>query len=147
MGCTKMLYYMLPGTTSEEIDNYIINDPIVKEDNERFYIYPKELYTRLLINKQDLKFNKPVNMNEDTYKYEWLRTYISILNQLLVDLGSVCDSNSCQKMTASPDLEFLCMVDGGKNGNKCCPIDYCMYNLEAYQKPLTDRSFYSDRAT
>jgi hypothetical protein len=32
-----MLSYLLPGTTSEEIDNEHINDPNVKEGNERFY--------------------------------------------------------------------------------------------------------------
>jgi hypothetical protein len=58
MGCTKMLYYILPGTTSEEIDNDIINDSNAKEGNEHLYIYPQELYTRLLISKQNLKFNK-----------------------------------------------------------------------------------------
>jgi hypothetical protein len=65
-----MLYYMLPGTTSEEIDNELINDPNAKECNERFYIYPQELHTRLLISKQDLKFDKSNWMSEETYKYE-----------------------------------------------------------------------------
>jgi hypothetical protein len=46
-----MLYYIIPGTTSEEIDNELINHPNVKEGNEHFYIYPQELYTRLLISK------------------------------------------------------------------------------------------------
>jgi hypothetical protein len=62
MGCIKMLHYILPGTTSEEINNDIINDLNAKEGNE-----PQELYTRLLIIKQNLKFNKPVNMGEETY--------------------------------------------------------------------------------
>jgi hypothetical protein len=31
----KMLYYIIPGTTSEEIDNKLINDLNVKEGNER----------------------------------------------------------------------------------------------------------------
>jgi hypothetical protein len=103
MGLIKMLYYILPGTTSEEIDNDIINDPNTKEGNERFYIYPQELYTRLLISKQDLKFNKPVNMGEHTYKYEILRTYTAIFNQLLVDMGNMYDSKSRPKMTAGPN--------------------------------------------
>jgi hypothetical protein len=114
-----MLRYMLPGTISEEINNKLINDPNVNEGNERLYIYPKELYTRLLISKQGLKFDKPNWMGEETYKYEWLRTYTAILNQLLVDSGNVCDSKSCPKMTAGPDWEFLCMVHGRKKGNEC----------------------------
>jgi hypothetical protein len=114
MGDAKMLYYIIPGTTSEEIDNELINDPNVKEGNERFYIYPQELYTRLLISKQDMKFEKPNNMSENTCKYEWVRTYTAILNQLLVDLENVCDSKSCPRMTTRPDLEFLCVLQGKK---------------------------------
>jgi hypothetical protein len=34
---------MLPGTTSEEIKNELLNDPNMKEGNERFYIYPQGL--------------------------------------------------------------------------------------------------------
>jgi hypothetical protein len=67
-----MLYYIIPGTTSKEIDNELIKNPNVKECNE--------LYTRLLISKQDLKFEKPDNKSEYTYKYEWLRTYTALLN-------------------------------------------------------------------
>jgi hypothetical protein len=86
----------------------------MKEGNELHYLYPQELYTRLLINKQDLKFEKPNWMGEDTYKYEWLRTYTTILNQLLVDLGNVHESKSCPNMTAVPDCEFLCVLYGKK---------------------------------
>jgi hypothetical protein len=120
MGDIKMLRYMLPGTTSEKIDNVLLNNPNLKEGNERFYIYPQGLYTGLMIRKQDLKFDKSNWMGEGTYKYEWLRTYTAILNQFLIDLGNVC---SCPKMTAGPDWQFLCMVDGGKKGNECYPVD------------------------
>jgi hypothetical protein len=98
-----MFYYIIPGTISEENDKELINDPNVIEGNELHYLYPQELYTQLLIRKQDLKFDKPNWMGEDIYKYEWLRTYKAILNQLLVDLENVCDSMSCRRMTAGPD--------------------------------------------
>jgi hypothetical protein len=133
---------MLSGTTSEEIDNELINDPNVKEGNECFYIYPQELYTLLLISKQNPKFDKPNWIVEETYKYEWLRIYTAILNQLPVDLGNVC---SCPKITAGLDWQFLCMVHGGKKGNECWGIDYCVHNLETIQKLLIDRSYFCDR--
>jgi hypothetical protein len=136
-----MLYY-IPGTTSEEFDNEVINDPNVKEGNEHFHIYPQELYIRLLISKQDLKFDKPDNIGEETYKYEWLITYLAILNKLLIDLGSVC---TCKKMIATKDWEFWCMAHPGKNGFECCTIDYCMHNLDTFQGLLTNPSFYPDR--
>jgi hypothetical protein len=133
---------MLPGTTSEEIDNELINDLNVKEGNERFYIYPQKLYNRLLISKQDLKFDKPNNIGEGTYQYEWLLTYTAILNQLLVDLGKVC---TCKKMTATSDWEFWCMVHPGKNGFECCPVDYFTHNLDTFQNIQGNQSFYPDR--
>jgi hypothetical protein len=60
-----------------------------------------------MLSKQDLKFEKPDYMSEDTYKYEWLRTYTAMLNQLLVDLGNVCDSMSCLKMIVRFELGIL----------------------------------------
>jgi hypothetical protein len=68
MGDTKMLCYMLPGTTSEEIDDVRLNDLNLKEGNERFYLYPQALYSGLMLSKQDLKFDKPDNIGEGTYK-------------------------------------------------------------------------------
>jgi hypothetical protein len=135
---------MFPGTISEEIDNERLNDPNMKEGNERFYLYPQGLYSGLMISKQDLKFNKPDNIGEETYKYEWLRTYLAILNKLLIDLGSVC---SCSKMTTTEDWQFLCMVRAGKKGNECWEIDYCRHNLEAFQNILSDRTYYPDRTS
>jgi hypothetical protein len=121
---------MLPGTTSEEIDNARLNDPNLKEGNERFYLYPQGLYSGLMLSKQDPKFDKPDNIGEGTYKYEWVITYIAILNELLVDLGKEC---ICKTMTAPEDLEFRCMVHPGKNGFDCCAVDYCIHNLDTFQ--------------
>jgi hypothetical protein len=116
---------MLPGTTSEEIDNTRLNDPNMKEGNEHFYIYPQGLYSGLMLSKQDLKFNKPDNIGEGTYKYEWIIKYLAILNQLLLDLGGVC---SCPKMIATKELEFPFMAHPNKKGFEYCPVDYCMHN-------------------
>jgi hypothetical protein len=143
MGDQKMLRYMLLGTTSEEIDNARLNDPNMKEGNERFYIYPQGLYSRLMLSKQDLKFDKPNNIDIDTYKYELLRTYVVILNQLLIDLGSVC---TCSKMTATEDWQFLCMVHPGKNGFECCAVGYCIHNLDTFQCLVTNPSFFPSRS-
>jgi hypothetical protein len=134
---------MLLGTTSEEINNDLLNDPNMKEGNERFYLYPQGLYSGLIISKQDLKFDKPDNISEDTYKYEWLITYLAILNQLLVDLRKEC---TCKKMIATSDWEFGCMVHPGKNGFECCPVDYFIHNLDTFQTLLTNPSFYPDKS-
>jgi hypothetical protein len=68
MGDTKMLSYMLPGTTSEDIDNVRLNDPNLKEGNEKFYLYPQAFYSGLMLSKQDLKFDKHDKIGEGTYQ-------------------------------------------------------------------------------
>jgi hypothetical protein len=133
---------MLPETTSEDIDNARLNDLNLKEGNEKFYLYPQALYSRLMLSKQDLKFDKPNKIAEGTYQYEWLITYATILNELLVDLGKEC---TYKKMTATSDWEFRCMVHPPKNGFECCAVDYCLHNLDTLQLLLTDCSFYPDR--
>jgi hypothetical protein len=101
---------MLPRMISEEIDNARLNDPNMKEGNESFYIYPQALYSGLMLSKQDLKFDKPDKIGEGTYKYEWIITYLAILNKLLIDLGKEC---TCKKMIATKDWEFRCMAHPG----------------------------------
>jgi hypothetical protein len=95
-----------------------------------------------MLSKQDLKFNKPDNIGEGTYKYEWIITYLTKLNQLLLNFGMVC---TCKKMITTKDWEFWCMVHGNKNGFDCCAVDYSKHNLETFQNLLTDPSFYPDR--
>jgi hypothetical protein len=133
---------MLPGTTSEEIDNARLNDPNLKEGNEKFYLYPQGLYSGLMLSKQDLKFDKPDNVGEGIYQYEWLITYFAILDELLVDLGKEC---TCSNMTATKEWEFRCTVDPNKNGFECCPVDYFTHNLDTFQCLLTNPSFFPDR--
>jgi hypothetical protein len=64
-----------------------------------------------MLSKQDLKFDKPDNIVEGTYEYEWIITYLTILNKLLLDLGKVC---TYSKMIATKDWEFQCMVHPNK---------------------------------
>jgi hypothetical protein len=134
---------MLPGTTSEEIDNVRLNDLNLKESNEKFYLYPQALYSGLMLSKQDLKFDKPDKIGEGTHQYEWLLTFVAILKELLVDLGK---EYTCKKMTATSDWEFRCMVHPPKSGLDCCAVDYFIHNLDTFQNILGNQSFYPDRS-
>jgi hypothetical protein len=49
-------------------------------------------------------------------------------------------------MIATEDWEFWCMAHPDKNGFECCPVDYCMYNLDMFQTLLTNPSFYPNRS-
>jgi hypothetical protein len=98
-GCAKLLYCFIPGTTSEEINNELINNLNVKEGNKQWYLYQQELYTQLLISKEDVKLEKPDHISLESYKYESFRTYIVILNQLLLNMGKTYNSRSYPKIT------------------------------------------------
>jgi hypothetical protein len=96
-----------------------------------------------MLSKQDLKFDKPNYLGEDTYKYEWVITYVTIFNQLLLNFGFEC---TCKKMIVTENWEFRCMVQVNKNGFDCFAVDYCKHNLEMFQTILTNPSFYPNRS-
>jgi hypothetical protein len=53
--------YILPGTSSEKINENIQNNPNIKEGNENNFAYPQNLYL-LLLQKKDvnIEFIKPL---------------------------------------------------------------------------------------
>jgi hypothetical protein len=85
-------------------------------------------------------------MGIETYKYQWLRNYITILIQLLFELGNVCNSKSCPRITGRPDLEFLYVAYGSKTGKQCFSVEYYILNLETIQNILTVSSFFWNRS-
>jgi hypothetical protein len=52
--------FIFPGTSSEEIDDFIENDSIIREGNQRHYLYPQNLFQLLLQKKNvNMEFIKP----------------------------------------------------------------------------------------
>jgi hypothetical protein len=96
--------------------------------------------------KQDLKFEQPDLIRVETYKYEWLRTNLTILNQLLLHFEKVCNSKWCPRMIVGLDLEFLCIVYSSKTGKQCYPMYCCTHNLETIQNLLNDHSYFYNRS-
>jgi hypothetical protein len=57
--------FISPGTSSDEIDDFIENDLNVREDNERKYLYPQYLYELLWQRKDiNIEFKKDNNMGD-----------------------------------------------------------------------------------
>jgi hypothetical protein len=61
--------FIFPGTSSDEIENFIENDSNIREG--KVYLYPQNLY-ELLLQKKDwnIEFIKPNNMGIKEYQYE-----------------------------------------------------------------------------
>jgi hypothetical protein len=62
--------FIFPGTSSDDIDDFIENDSNVREGNERKYLYPQYLY-KLLLQRKDIniEFKKPNDMGINEYNY------------------------------------------------------------------------------
>jgi hypothetical protein len=88
--------FIFPGTSFEEIDDFIENDLDIREGNERKYLYPQYLYELLLektnVNIQFIKTNK-MGINE--CNYEWTRPFHTLFLEIVTELG--------------PDWEYKCM--------------------------------------
>jgi hypothetical protein len=66
--------------------------------------------------------------------------------EIVAELGNVCDSKTCPRITAGPDWEYKCMSHGGgKYIFNCCAIDYCIHTLDTTLPLLTHPAFYPDR--
>jgi hypothetical protein len=76
--------FIFPGTTSQEIDNYIENDLNIRERNKKHYLYPQYLYHLLLEKKNvNIIFIKPDKMSIKKYNYEWTRAFHKFSHTLL----------------------------------------------------------------
>jgi hypothetical protein len=139
--------FIFPGTSSDDIDNFIENDSNVKEGNERFYTYPQYLYELLLQRKDiNIEFNKPNNMKINNYYYELTRAFHMLFSEIVTELGNVCDSKTCPRMTAGQDWEYKCMNHGNPKSNpNCSAIDYCIHTLDTTMPLLSHPAFYPDR--
>jgi hypothetical protein len=78
------------------------------------------------------------------YNYEWTRGCHTIFLKIAVELGEMCNSKQCLRMTAGKDWEFKCMSHGKLNLN-CSAIDYCLPTLETNVCLLSNPTFFPDR--
>jgi hypothetical protein len=140
-----MREYILPGTSSKQINENIKNNPNIKEGNEDYFTYPQNLYT-LLLQKKDviIEFIKPPDLNIKTYNYEWTKTFNFFFLQLFIQLSEECSKKTCPDMTAGKKLEYLC-TQHGKNTKKYCAINYVSHNVNTTIAVLLNPRFYLNR--
>jgi hypothetical protein len=105
------------------------------------------LYELLLQRKDiNIEFKKPNDMKINNYNYEWTRAFHTLFSEIVTELGEVCDSKTCPRMTAGPDWEYKCMNHGNIKMNfNCCAIDYCTHTLDTTMPLLINPIYFSDR--
>jgi hypothetical protein len=85
--------FIFPGTSSDEIDDFVKNNLNIREDNERKYLYPQYLYGLLLQRKYiNTEFKKPDNMGIKEYHYECTTAFNTIFSPIVTELEEVCNS-------------------------------------------------------
>jgi hypothetical protein len=96
--------FIFPGTSSDEIDDFIEKDSDIKEWYKSYYLYPQYLY-ELLLQKKDanIGFLKSNDVEINEYNYKWTRAFHSIFSPIVIELGEVCNTKQCSSMTAGKD--------------------------------------------
>lgn len=111
-----------PHAIPENIQDLIRNDPC---DMERMYELPTN------------------EMDPLVWQYEHLRQFVIEFNLLLVALGDECTPDTCPKMTASNEWQYLCAAH--RKPQDCAAIDYMMHTIDGSTALLTNAKHFSSR--
>jgi hypothetical protein len=84
-------------------------------------------------------------MKINNYNYEWTRAFHTLFSEIITELGEVCDSKTCPKITAGPDWEYICMNHDNLKNITCTDIDYCTHTLDTNILLLTNPIYFPDR--
>ena len=78
------------------------------------------------------------------WQYEHLRQFVIEFNLLLVSLIGVCTPETCPKMTASNDWQYLCSAH--RKPQECAAIDYTTHTIDGSTALLTVACPFSSRS-
>jgi len=77
------------------------------------------------------------------WQYEHLRQFVIEFNILLVALGDECTPESCPKMTASNEWQYLCAAH--RKPQDCAAIDYMTHTIDGSTALLTNAKHFASR--
>lgn len=78
------------------------------------------------------------------WQYEHLRQFVIEFNILLVALGDECTPESCPKMTASNEWQYLCAAH--RKPQDCTAIDYMTHTIDGSTALLTNAKHFAARS-
>eukprot|EP00439_Symbiodinium_sp_Y106_P086037 s8_g30.t3 len=82
--------------------------------------------------------------DELVWQYEHLRQFVIEFNLLLVALTGTCTPETCPKMTASNDWQYLCAAH--RKPQECAAIDYMTHTIDGSTALLTVACPFSSRS-
>lgn len=98
-----------PGTRGSDLYNWAPED-----FGKMKGLFSVQEYIQELIrdNPSDVKkiIEAPAEVDLSVWKYEHLRQFILETNLLIVQLQGVCTKQTCEKMKATDDWQYLCAV-------------------------------------
>eukprot|EP00418_Pyrodinium_bahamense_P036424 CAMPEP_0179209152 /NCGR_PEP_ID=MMETSP0796-20121207/104310_1 /TAXON_ID=73915 /ORGANISM="Pyrodinium bahamense, Strain pbaha01" /LENGTH=288 /DNA_ID=CAMNT_0020914109 /DNA_START=39 /DNA_END=903 /DNA_ORIENTATION=- len=78
------------------------------------------------------------------WQYEHLRQFVIEFNRLLVALGDQCTPETCPKMTASNEWQYLCAAH--RKPQDCAAIDYMTHTIDGSTALLTNAKHFASRS-
>lgn len=78
------------------------------------------------------------------WQYEHLRQFVIEFNFLIVSLGSECTPETCPKMTASNEWQYLCASH--RKPQDCAAIDYMTHTIDGSTALLTTARSFANRS-
>lgn len=77
------------------------------------------------------------------WQYEHIRQFVIEFNLLLVALGGECTPETCPKMTASNEWQYLCAAH--RKPQDCAAIDYMTHTIDGSTALLTNAKHFASR--
>jgi len=77
------------------------------------------------------------------WQYEHLRQFVIEFNLLLVALGDECTPDTCPRMTASNEWQYLCAAH--RKPQDCAAIDYMRHTIDGSTALLTNAKHFATR--
>jgi len=133
----------LPGTRACNMWKW---PPRPLSENESSLAIPE--YIQDLIREDSSEIDKiyelPSNdTNPLVWQYEHLRQFVIEFNIILVALGDECTPETCPKMTASNEWQYLCAAH--RKPQDCAAIDYMTHTIDGSTALLTNARHFASR--
>lgn len=135
---------VLPGTKADQLWGWKYDDKYEDLQGQ----CPAQEYLQQLILKDPAAVEKIIalpntGVDKNVWILEHLRRFLCELNLLCVFLDDECNVDTCPKMCATNDWEFLCAAHA--EPKKCCAMDYVVHTLVGFISLLSNPTHFPSR--
>mmetsp|Transcript_91937 Transcript_91937/g.297398 ORF Transcript_91937/g.297398 Transcript_91937/m.297398 type:complete len:389 (-) Transcript_91937:90-1256(-) len=136
----------LPGTPAAQMWNWPVRPLVASEGPLRVAEYIQDLLRQSTSDLERI-YELPEGCCVDPllWQYEHLRQFLIELNLLMVALGEECTPDTCPKMTASNEWQYLCAAH--RKTQDCAAIDYMSHTIDGSTALLTNAKHFGSRGS